>query len=144
MDATALGKKGFRKLPGNLDSRDRVGFEDQFRNLFSSEEARQAKGVVYAWVTQKPILRLRGGSNIVYIGRTKQTLSDRHRKYAKKEASPPYNWPRYDFIIPQFGPITVMYADAASIAKTPEGAEEELLRQYFAEHLEYPPFNMMG
>ena len=148
MDDTALGNKGFRKLAGNLNSRDRAEFENQFRDLFSSSEARHAKGVVYAWVTQKPIPRLRGESNIVYIGRTEQTLSDRQRKYAKRENSD-YNWARYEFIIPQFGAITVMYADAAAIAKTSEkepekAAEAALLNLYFKDHLEYPPLNEIG
>ena len=143
MDGIALLTKltkAYRTLPGSLDSCSKEKFRDKFQTLFSSPEARQARCVVYVWVTQKPIPRLKEESNIVYIGQTKETLSKRQYGEAKTEVSD-YNWKRWQFILSNYGCVTVMYVPAAEIGRMPEQAEKELLKRYFEEHLEYPPFN---
>lgn len=133
-------KGAWSTLPNSLGPCSKEEFRDLFRILFSSEEACQATAVVYVWFTDKAVPRLQGQSNVLYVGQTIQTLSERHRRYAARETSD-YNWPRYEFVIPRYGSIVVMYAEAAAIGGTPKEAEKKLLDQYFEDHLEYPPFN---
>jgi hypothetical protein len=61
-------------------------------------------------------------------------------RWAKTEGSD-YNWSRYQYIIKEYGPITLGYAKYNILAATPKEAEKQLLEMYFAEHLEYPPLN---
>lgn len=92
--------------------------------------------MVYVWVTDKNIPRLRGESNILYFGKTDSTLYDRHYKYAKIEGNK-HNWHRYGHIINKFGPITVYFAKIPN----PKGTETQLLKKYYDDHCEYPPLN---
>ena len=123
-------------LDGKLNATEVKEFIRQFKELFKSNKAREAKEVVYAWITKKRIPRLRGKSNIIYFGKTIQTLYDRHYHYAKTEGNKD-NWPRYRFIINKFGPITVYFAKTPN----PKDAESQLLKKYYDDHFEYPPIN---
>ena len=55
----------------------------QFRQVFSSQEAKDAKNVVYVFVCEKKIPRVKSENNIVYIGQTRQTLYGRYMAYAE-------------------------------------------------------------
>lgn len=111
-------------------------FIEQFRDLYRHPDAIAAVGVVYVWATERPIPRLRGESNIIYIGKTDQSLSQRHSQYATSEGTGD-NWARYDHIIRKFGAIRVFY----SVQPNPTDAERMLLRKYFDDHLDIPPLN---
>jgi hypothetical protein len=142
MDAKTLIQKlnvPFANLPGKLDATSSEQFCAQFKELFSSSAARNARSVVYIWSTTVPIPRLRSQSNVVYIGKTLNTLFERHHKYASVEANGKElcNWQRYEHIIQNHGPITISYAVHAN----PANAEKDLLKLYFDEHLELPPLN---
>ena len=104
--------------------------------FLANPRARVTKEFVYVWVTQKRIPRLRGGSNIIYLGKTTQTLYDRHYRYASTEGNK-YNWKRYEHIIKNFGPIKVYFA----ITYNPKDTESKLLEKYYEDHREYPPAN---
>lgn len=129
----------YHTLPGKLDARTAENFVKQFREMFSQPEAKRAVSVVYVWATQRGVDRLKGHSNVVYIGKTTQSLRQRHRRYAEIEGAPG-NWCRYGYIIEAFGRISVHYASHAD----PKEAERKLLKLYLGEHLEIPPLNRMS
>ena len=130
----------FKQLPGRIE-RVETGqeFADQFRRMFTSKDASAAVNVVYTWRTGDSIPRLRGKSDIIYIGKTKSSLRQRHGRYAAVEGSD-LNWKRYEHILKTYGPIWVEYKN---VAKNVDLREEEkrVLREYFCRHLEYPPLN---
>ena len=119
-------------LDGELNAKDPKDFIRQFEDMFSCPRARVTKEVVYVWATQKHIPRLRGESNIIYFGKTIQTLHNRHHRYASTEGNK-YNWQRYEHIIKNFGPIKVYF--------NLKDTESELLEKYYKDHCEYPPAN---
>ncbi len=121
-------------------SKSRQEFVNEFKELFSSSQAKNAKGVIYFWRSQEDVPRVRGKSYVLYIGRAKQSLNQRHHRYAKTESND-YNLPRYEYILENFGPITVHYADPKSIACDLKEAEAQMLSWYFEFHCEYPPLS---
>jgi len=123
-------------LDGVLDATTSDSFAQQFKALFSQKKARDASGVVYIWTTVRPIPRLSGRSPILYIGKTNTSLFRRHAQYANKEATNS-NWHRYEHIIREYGPITVLYSQCSN----PAACERSFLNEYFSVHLELPPLN---
>ena len=121
-------------LPGELNASTVDEFKNQLHTMFEQPEARQAEGVVYVWATKKEISRLKGGSNVVYIGKTKDSLCNRYLKYIPLVCK---CWDRYDHIMRTYGPISIHYAKMDDL-KT---AETKLLAWYAEEHLEIPPAN---
>lgn len=139
MNLTDLQKSqhlNWESLDEEINVKKSSDFIKQFKKIFKSKKACEAKNVVYAWTTKSDIPRLRGESNILYFGKTDNTLYDRHYKYAKIEGNE-HNWHRYEHIINNFGPIKVYYARTAD----PKKVESELLKQYYIDHCEYPPVN---
>jgi len=126
----------YQTLDGEINARTNKDFEIQFRKVFSSPLAKNLSSVVYIWSTSRGIPRMKGRSNIVYIGKTKTSLYERHYRYARLEASD-FNWVRSEYIIENYGPIKVRFARTAR----PRDCEKDLLKWYFKEHLEYPPVN---
>ncbi len=135
-------KEDKKVLPGVLEGNSRETFRRSFESVFSCDEARNAKGVVYVWATVNPIPRLKSRSNVVYIGKTVTSLFHRHHKYAslESEGENDYNWRRYEHIFKNYGPISVYY----SVQENPRDAERKLIEQYFECHLEVPPLNRMS
>ena len=131
-----LKKFSFKQLEGQIDAQSNSEFERQFRELFSTPTAKSAANCVYVWYTQKPIHRLKDLSNIIYIGKTSQSLHARHARYAATEANDS-NFARYRHIISNFGPIEVYYCECDK----PKDREKELLKMYIQNHLEIPPLN---
>ena len=111
----------------------------QFRQVFSSQEAKDASNVVYAFVCEKKIRRLKSESTVVYIGQTKQNLSSRYMKYGQAFCSGE-NSPLYRYIIAHYGGIKIAYLPFGT-AKSLKQAETELLNDYYKLHKEYPPRN---
>lgn len=124
--------------------------EDAFirawQEVFGSEEAETKKmtGVVYLWRTSKRIPRLKGESDIIYIGKTVNSISGRHYSYAKIEATGERNKPRYQYILQHYGPISFYVCLSSEFGDDLKAAEKNLLDSYFKHHLEYPPLNRMG
>ena len=94
-----LGVEYFN-LDGEITAQTSEDFVEQWKNIFSSPLAKNHKALVYIWSTSLGIPRLRGESNIVYIGQTELSLYGRLHKYAKLEGSNTnLNWNRYKYII---------------------------------------------
>ena len=111
----------------------------EFRQVFSSQEAKDAKNVLYVFVCEKKIPRVKSESNIVYIGQTKQTLCKRYMKHAEAFCSGE-NSPLYSYIIAHYGGIKIAYKPFGT-AKSLKQAETELLSDYYKRYKEYPPRN---
>ncbi len=122
----------FIKLDGEINART----SEQFRGLLNTKIGREHRSIVYKWCTQNPIPRMCGESPIIYIGKTINSMFDRHHKYAEVESSG-NNWLRYEYIIQNYGPITVECAKCDSAKDT----EKRLLMEYFKSHLKVPPVN---
>ncbi|WP_373020114.1 hypothetical protein, partial [Thiomicrorhabdus sp.] len=97
--------------------------------------------VLYVFLSQKPVPRLLGQSNILYIGQTKGSFKARRFKEAKLHATSKANSQKYAAIIDNYGPITIGVCDYRKYGKTLKEAEGLLLWWYFQNHFEYPPIN---
>ena len=126
----------FEKIEGQISASTPEDFCNQFKILLKTKIGRESKGVVYIWRTQNPIPRLNGENSIIYIGKTKNSMFERHHQYAKLESSG-NNWHRHEHIIKKYGAITFECAKCES----PKETEKALLNEYFKEHLELPPIN---
>jgi len=117
---------------------------DAFLKAFTSEENEITGGIVYIWRTDKLIPRLKGESNIIYIGQTKQTFKQRYKRYAKTMVTDKLNVLKYGHIINTFGSISISIARFEDFGDTLHTAEARLLECYFLNHCEYPPLNYSG
>ena len=111
----------------------------EFRQVFSSQEAKDAKNVLYVFVCEKKIPRVKSESAVIYIGKTKQTLSERYIPYAEAFCSGE-NSPLYSYVIAHYDSIRIAYLPVGT-AQTLKQAESELLNDYYKLHKEYPPRN---
>lgn len=129
--------RGFEHLPGSIDELSVEAFEA----VYGSEDAAKAEGVLYVFLSQKPVPRLVGKSNILYIGQTKGSFKARRKKDAKLHATSKANSLKYGAIIKNYGPITVRVVDFKKYGETGQEAEGQFLWWYFQNHCEYPPLN---
>lgn len=112
-------------------------FREQFRLVLQQSEFTSIRGVVYFWKSERPIPRVIGESNILYIGQTHRTLSDRHGGKRDFEIEVAYFNRFYSHIIDRYGSLTMEFKAVDS----PKYAEWEELKAYYEDHLEYPPLN---
>ena len=108
--------------------------EDQFKRVFGSDDARKDKGVVYFFMSGTPVLRVKGESNILYIGKTKNTLRSRYLQHAGKLSSG-LSGEFYKNIIDNYGGISIGYLTSS----TPAEDEAKHFKEYHSTHLEFPP-----
>jgi hypothetical protein len=133
--------KDFVELPNFIKPCENASeFQEQYKQVFSSGESKSAINIVYIWKTKIKIQRLRGESNILYIGKTSQSLYRRHHGFYKVE-SEKWNWERYKHILSSFGEIDFYYKAFDVDRKELESIERSLIWSYFEKHLEYPPLN---
>lgn len=111
----------------------------EFRAVFGSAEAKLAKGVVYFFLSEHPVPRLRGQSRIIYIGKTTNSLYARYFRYANKLASK-RSGAFYKHIVANFGTIKIGYVTSSA----PLEDESKYFKKYISEHLEYPPKSRTG
>ncbi len=123
-------------LPGRLQKNS---FANDIRQVFSSQEAKDAKNVVYAFVCEKKIPRVESESSVIYIGKTEQTLRSRYMKYADKFTSR-FNWPFYSYVIAHYGEIRIAYLPLGTKEDIKQ-AETDLLNDYYKLYKEFPPHN---
>ena len=123
------------QLDGELDGQSEQELIGQMVQILSQKHAQQYKGIVYVWSTQRPIPRLRGESNIIYIGQTKKSIHGRYARF--KEELADWSLPRYEHIISIYGPIVFFLASSDN----PKDGEAQFLKSYYWDHLEAPPFN---
>ncbi|ORJ62517.1 hypothetical protein B5V00_04330 [Geothermobacter hydrogeniphilus] len=112
-----------------------------FKRVFGCEMARTSKNIVYIWRAEKRIKRLKGESDIIYIGQTKQSFRDRHYKYANIHANSKANKLKFQYIITNFKSISITVANFIKYGETLQKAEGQLLWWYFQNHCEFPPKN---
>jgi hypothetical protein len=127
----------FTLLPNQIEE---VSIE-QFKAVYGSKEAANAKQVVYFLMSEKPIPRLIGESRIIYIGITKNSFKTRRFKDAKVHATSRANNLKYSAIIKEYGSVSVKVCDFRKYGETLEEAEGQFLWWYFQNHCEYPPIN---
>ncbi len=127
----------FEQLPGLID---KVSVES-FQSVYGSIEASKAKGIVYIYMTEKPIPRLVGKSRVLYIGKTDTSFKKRRSPDAKLHATSKANKLKYSAVLSEYGPVSVLVADFKRYGDTSLQAEGQLLWWYFQNHCEYPPFN---
>jgi uncharacterized HAD superfamily protein len=115
--------------------------EESFRKTYASDEAKRKSNIVYLWRCEKNIQRLKGESNILYIGQTKHSFSRRYLPHAKLHANSQANILKFNHIIDNYGSISISICEYSKFGDTLQEAEGQLLWWYFQNHLEYPPIN---
>ncbi len=127
----------FEQLPGLID---KVSIES-FQSVYGSIAASKAKGIVYVYMTEKPIPRLVGESRVLYIGKTDTSFKKRRSSDAKLHATSKANKLKYSAVLSRYGPISILVADFKRYGDNSLQAEGQLLWWYFQNHCEYPPLN---
>lgn len=112
-------------------------FADQFRNLLNQEKSRNLSNIIYKWKVENDIPRMKGASNILYIGQSTRTLHARYSPAAKFNIELDYFDHYYKYAIEQYGSLTIEII-AVEDAKLREWQE---LDQYHSKHCEHPPLN---
>lgn len=127
---------GITMLSKAITSADNLA--EEFRELFNSPEAK-IKGVVYFFMSEHPISRVCGESNILYIGKTKQSIRARYLRYSDKLASN-RSGKFYRHIVENYGGIKMGYLMTDTLRET----ESEYFKKYCDAHLEFPPKSKVG
>lgn len=127
----------FRVLPERITSVD----EATFKRVYGDKAASEEMNILYIYRTEKPIPRLKGVSDIVYIGQTKGTLKQRYFAHSGKLANSRANRLKFEHILSQYGPIRITVTPFGQFGSSLEKAEGQLLWWYFQNHCEYPPVN---
>ena len=112
-------------------------FSAQFEELLKLESSKRHKNIVYFWKVEKPMPRLYGESNIIYIGQTSRSLQGRYlmSKDFNYEVSMFDHF--YKHAIKKYGALFI----ECKASDNPPHAEWKELRKYYGEHYEYPPRN---
>lgn len=127
----------FRVIPEQITSVD----EATFRRVYGHNEAAKEKNILYVLRTVKPIPRLKGKSDIVYIGQTKGTLRQRYLGSLKRLATTEANQMKFKHIVDKYGEIRITFEHYGQFGDSLLKAEGQLLWWYFQNHCEYPPVN---
>lgn len=115
--------------------------EESFRKAYGSECARKHRNIVYMYRSEQKVPRLKGESDILYIGQTEGSFRLRYFRYAKHHTSSPANKDKYEHILKTYGAISIWVSDYSRFGETLLKAEGQLLWWYFRNHCEYPPIN---
>ena len=127
----------FRVLPERITSVE----EATFKRVYGDVAAATEKNILYILRTVEPIPRLKGKSDIVYIGQTKCTLKERYLKYSGRLATTDANRLKFEHILSQYGPIRIAFEPYGQFGDSLLKAEGQLLWWYFQNNCEYPPVN---
>lgn len=129
-----------RFLPGCLQNHEsKESFVKEFKQLFGSKAARDAKNVLYVFVCEYEMPRVKSANNIIYIGKTVQTLTNRWMGHANAFVNN-FNWPFYSYILEHYGKVRIAYLPFDT-KQSLKQAEAELLNNYHKLHKDYPPQN---
>ena len=124
-------------LPGRLQNHKcQESFLNEFKQIFDSQQAKNASNVLYVFVCEKKIPRVKSKSSVVYIGKTEQNLRSRWLKYGERLCSD-YNWPFFSYVIAHYGKIKIAFLPVQSLKQ----GETDLLKDYYKKHKEMPPKN---
>lgn len=127
----------FRTLPERINSVE----EAEFRRVYGQEDAGIDKNIVYVFRTEKPIPRLKGESDVLYIGQTKSTFKQRYLPFAGLHATSVANRMKFEHIVSHYGPIRIALASFSKFGDSLLKSEGQLLWWYYQNHCEYPPVN---
>jgi len=127
----------FKVLHDKISTVDEAAFKEVFGSVIAGSE----KGILYVFRTEKPIPRLKGVSDVLYIGQTKGSLKQRYLINSAKLANSKANRLKFEHIVSEYGPIRITYAPFSKYGKNLINAEGQLLWWYFQNHCEYPPIN---
>ena len=112
-------------------------FIQSLKEALSQEQYMTLKGIVYFWKVEKPIPRVFGASNVLYIGRTVNSLSSRYLSKQSLEIER-RNFVRfYNKVFKEYGSLSFGVKQVGD----PKFAEWEELSKYYNTHLDYPPLN---
>lgn len=112
-------------------------FREQLSQLFKQDEFSNLNNIVYLWKVENAIPRLIGESDILYIGRTKNTFSSRYRQKKAIDIELAYFESVYRHVISKYGQITIKI----KVCSDTKVEEAVLLHAYFKKHSELPPMN---
>lgn len=112
-------------------------FREQFRLVLQRTECISIANIVYFWKSERPIPRVIGESNILYIGQTSRSLSGRYGSKKDFEIEVAYFKRFYMHIIQKYGTVFL----EVKATDNPKFAEWECLTDYYSTHFEYPPLN---
>jgi hypothetical protein len=125
-----------KKLPGSvkIEAKEIEKFIVQYRSAIA--ETKGVTGVVYILKTERPIPRIKGASEVLYIGETKHDVWSRY--YAEEDAND--FWSVYSHSLENYGAI---YLDVYQTSNN-KVTEKKFLQQYYQTYLELPPINSRG
>jgi len=115
--------------------------EQSFRNVYNSACAGKYKNIVYILRSKEKVSRLKGESDILYIGQTKHSFKKRYSPYSRLHVTSEANKLKFEHIIRSYGSISISVSDFSLFSDTLLQAEGQLLWWYFQNHCEYPPIN---
>ena len=127
----------FQQIPVQLDASCRSDFEQQFMSALATEEANISQ-IIYRWFTKRPVPRVRGESNLIYIGQSDTSFRRRYNNTKAFRCEGDAFENRYKYMIELYGPITIEIAESDS----PKDDEHAALLGYFKKHRELPPVNL--
>ncbi|MAG68518.1 MAG: hypothetical protein CMK74_22005 [Pseudomonadales bacterium] len=127
----------FQVLPQQIHTVD----VDAFKKAYGQESAGRDRDIVYALRTETPMPRLKGVSDVVYIGMTGGSFRQRYLPHAKLHATSVANRVKYQHILESYGSIRITVAPYRRYGPDLRTAEGQLLWWYFRHHCEYPPVN---
>lgn len=123
-----------------------------FIDAFHSEESKKNKEIIYVWRTDQKVRRLKGESDILYIGKSVNSLAGRYTEseITNTEVKTSNNLLKYEHILQNYGGKIKLFVLRLSQIdfKKPKSKKDDLLylegqllRWYFLNHCEYPPLN---
>jgi len=112
-------------------------FKTQFTTLLKEDPYSTTRNIVYIWKVEKPIPRLISESNILYIGRTKNTFKSRYSTTTAMQIELEYFETVYKSAIKKYGNISIEIHPVDNTIS----AEKDALHNYFRQHSELPPLN---
>lgn len=117
-----------------ISSENKEKFIDQYRQCL--EQTKGVNGVVYVYRSEKPVSRLKGASNILYIGETKYDVWSRYNVVQDTNNF----WHVYNHTVNNYGSIFI----DVYVTENYKEMERKFLSNYFQEHKELPPMNRKG
>lgn len=120
-----------------LSAANRDEYSEQFESLLKSEPYKSTERIVYFFKVAKPIARVLGESNIIYIGRSDGSFSSRYYPSKAFNLEMMFFDKFYKRAIELYGPISIEITQVENTQKS----EWKALSEYYIRHLEYPPRN---
>jgi hypothetical protein len=111
--------------------------EEAYRHMLTCEAAKKHREVVYLYRSTRPVPRLVGQSDILYVGQTVKSFQQRYGRYAAHLAAIRRNARALEL----YGPIRISACHYSVLGRTLLEAENQVLWWYYQSHFEYPPFN---